>query len=72
MGWNIGISLIELEPNIVKISFRTRDSDIFDVSRLAVALGGGGHKAAAGATLKMSCDEAVKKVVETAKIIYNL
>jgi nanoRNase/pAp phosphatase (c-di-AMP/oligoRNAs hydrolase) len=35
-------------------------------------LGGGGHKAAAGATLKMSCDEAVKKVVETAKIIYNL
>lgn len=72
IGWNIGISMIELEPNIVKISFRTRDSDVFDVSKIAVALGGGGHKAAAGATLKMSCDDAVKKVVETAKIIYNL
>ncbi len=72
IGWNIGISMIELEPDVVKISFRTRDSDVFDVSKIAVALGGGGHKAASGATLKMSCEQAIKKVVETAKIIYNL
>lgn len=72
IGWNIAICLVEVEPNLCKMSLRTRDAVKFDVSKLAVALGGGGHKAAAGATLKLPLDEAVKKVVETAKVIYNL
>ncbi len=72
IGWDIGISMVEKEPGKVKISCRTRDSDRFDVSKLAVALGGGGHKAAAGARLNMPLDEAVKEVVETAKVLYNL
>ncbi|HEY4504120.1 MAG TPA: bifunctional oligoribonuclease/PAP phosphatase NrnA [Candidatus Paceibacterota bacterium] len=72
VGWNIAVSMIEREPNIVKISCRTRDSQKYDVSKLASALGGGGHKVAAGATLLMPLDSAVKKVVETVKIIYNL
>ncbi len=72
IGWNIGISMVEREPNIVKLSIRTRDSKKFDVSKLAVALGGGGHKAAAGAILKMPLDEAKVLVVSKAKELYNL
>ena len=72
VGWNVGISMVERRPNKVKISCRTRDVEKYDVSKLAEMLGGGGHKAAAGAMLSMSLDEALKKVVETAKIVYNL
>ena len=54
--WKVSGSLIEDEPGHVKLSFRSKDGDAFDVSRLAVALGGGGHKAAAGATLDMPLD----------------
>jgi phosphoesterase RecJ-like protein len=72
VGWNIGISLIEEKPGQVKVSCRTRDADKFDVSRLTVALGGGGHKAAAGATLNMPLDEAKRQVVAKAKELYNL
>ncbi len=72
VGWNIGVSLIEREPNSVKMSLRTRDRDVFDVSKLAVAVGGGGHRAAAAAVLKMSLADAKKLVVDKAKEIYKL
>lgn len=72
IGWDIAVSMVEIEPGRIKASFRTRDTNRYDVSKLAVALGGGGHKAAAGAVLTTSLDEAVKKVVETAKMLYNL
>ncbi len=72
IGFNIAASLIERKKGEVKLSFRTRDKDRFDVSKIAVALGGGGHKGAAGAVLNMTMQEAIDKVVETAKIIYNL
>ncbi len=52
-GWEISATLIESMPGVVRASFRTRDPIRFDVSKLAVALGGGGHAAAAGAVLKM-------------------
>jgi bifunctional oligoribonuclease and PAP phosphatase NrnA len=72
IGWNVCILMTEIEPNKIKISFRTRDSEKFDVSRLAVALGGGGHRAAAGVLLNMSLAEAKRLVVEKAKELYNL
>lgn len=65
VGWNVVAMVIEEAPGEVKISFRTRDAKEFDVSKVAVALGGGGHKAAAGATLKMPLPEAMKTVEET-------
>lgn len=68
----IALTIVEVEPNSLKLSFRTRDENIFDVSKIAVALGGGGHKPAAGAKLNMSVDEAIDKVVNLAKEIYNL
>ncbi len=62
--WYITGILVETEPNIIKMSFRSKNSNIYNVSKLAVALGGGGHKAAAGAILNMSIEDAKKLVVE--------
>lgn len=60
--WKIGISLIEKAPNEVSFSIRSKDGT--DVSLIAVALGGGGHKPAAAALMKnCSIDEAKKKVL---------
>jgi len=70
-GWQIGISLIEHQPNTIKASFRTRDASKFDVSKIANALGGGGHKAAAGLALKdISLPEAKNKIIEAIKKVY--
>lgn len=71
IGCQIGIALTEVEKNMVNISFRTRDSDKYDVSKIAVATGfGGGHKAAAGARLPMSLRKAKEFLLETIKNTY--
>lgn len=67
IGYNVTAMLIEKNPDDMKVSLRTRDSDKFDVSKVALALGGGGHKAASGASMKMPIDEAVEKMAETIK-----
>jgi len=70
-GWQIGICLIEHQPNNVKASFRTRDANKFDVNKIATALGGGGHKAAAGLALKdISLPEAKTKIIKAIKKVY--
>jgi len=70
-GWQIGVAIIETQSNNIKVSFRTRDSSKFDLSLIAVALGGGGHKAAAGLILKdTSLDDAKKLVIKTIKKTY--
>ena len=46
----------EVEPGVIKGSFRTTRDDV-DVSRLARILGGGGHQKAAGFTLQGSLQE---------------
>lgn len=70
--WNIVGCAVEGKEGEMKFSFRSSDTKIYDVSKLAAELGGGGHKAAAGLVLRLPFEEAIKKVVETAKIIYNL
>ncbi len=73
VGWNIGIMLTEREPGIVRASIRSRDGNKFDVSKLAVGLGGGGHRAAAGIRFpNTTLDEAKVKIVSKAKELYNL
>jgi len=72
VDWNVGGALCEVEPGKVKASFRSTNADVYDVSKLTAALGGGGHKAAAGVTLKMSLEDAKKLVVAKAKELYNL
>lgn len=70
IGWEIGVKMVEDQPGGVKVSFRTRDSEKYDVSKIAAALGGGGHKAAAATYMKVPLDEAVKKVVEAIGAVY--
>ena len=59
--WKVGVTLIEKLPEEVGVSFRSKNIDVAKVSQ---SLGGGGHKLASGATLKMPLSEAKKKVVD--------
>lgn len=61
--WQVGITLIETQPDIVNVSFRTRDSNKYDLSILAKSIGGGGHRSASGATLKMPLAQALELVL---------
>ncbi len=71
-GYLFSCAMVEAEPNQIRMSFRSSDGAKYDVSKLAAIFGGGGHKAAAGAVLNMSIEEA-KSLVETkAKELYNL
>lgn len=63
-GTEFGIILDENE-GFIKGSIRSRAG--FDVSKIAEELGGGGHKLAAGFTLRMPLEEAKIKVLEIAR-----
>lgn len=69
VGWEIGISLVEVDKNKCNLSLRTRNCQKYDLSKLATALGGGGHSAAAGSTIYLPLSEAkkllLKKIGET-------
>lgn len=71
-GWNVVATLIETKPGEVKCSFRTRDQIEFDVSKVALVLGGGGHKAASGATILKPIDETIDEVSKAIReILFN-
>lgn len=63
----VAASLVELEPALTKVSFRSKaagaagEADI-DVNKLAQTLGGGGHRHAAGAKIHLPLAEATAKV----------
>lgn len=61
-GWNVVVMMTEEVPGEVKISLRSKDAIEFDVSKVAVLLGGGGHKSAAGAMVKKPMNEALEEV----------
>ena len=48
-GVEVAIFLYEQEPNVYKVSLRSKEK--VDVSRVAVYFGGGGHVKAAGCTM---------------------
>ncbi len=62
--WLLGVTLVEKEAGRVRVSLRSKDANLLDVSKVAVALGGGGHPLAAGILLLMPIDEAKEKVIE--------
>lgn len=65
-GTNFGIVMTEDEEKVLHVGFRSRSH--IDVSKLAEQLGGGGHKMAAGGIVKgLAFEEAVEKVLETAR-----
>ena len=72
IGWNIGILMIEVDPGKIKVNFRSRDPKRFDVSKLAAALGGGGHRAAAGVCLMTTLSGAKELIVEKIKELYTI
>lgn len=64
-GVEVGILFKEVEHQTVRVSFRSKE--YFDVNVLAKAFGGGGHKRAAGCTIKAPLEEAIKEVTSTAE-----
>ena len=65
VGWDVGVAIIEVKPKTYKLSFRTRNPEQYDLSIIAKSIGGGGHKAAAGATLvDMTAEEVKKNIVD--------
>ena len=69
---DFGIIIIEQEKGILSGSLRSR-TDI-DVSKIAIVLGGGGHKGAAGFKFplnNLSFDDGVNKVQEAIKQVYG-
>ena len=70
IGWDISITLTEKKPGIVSLSFRTRDANRYDVSKIAQKVGGGGHVAAAGATINMALPEAVSTLLKAVTEVY--
>ena len=67
IGWDIGICIVEIEPGLFKGSMRTRDSEKYDLSKLALTLGGGGHKAAAGIRVKGTLASVKQQIVDAAR-----
>jgi len=73
VGWELAISMVEIEPNVVNISIRNRDPEKFDASLIAKNIGnGGGHKAAAGTTVKKSLEETKKEILEIIPEVYKV
>ncbi len=64
-GVSVGLLFIEQARGGVKVSFRSRNG--LDCAELAGSLGGGGHRAAAGATLPHSIAESVPLVLEAVR-----
>ena len=61
-GVKVAVFLYELESGDYKVSLRS-DSDV-DVSRIASSFGGGGHKKAAGVTMKGGAEEIVERLLK--------
>jgi len=59
-GVEVGVSFVEAEPGVVKVSMRARDR--VDVAVIAKQLGGGGHAKAAGCTIKGPLSEVQQRI----------
>jgi phosphoesterase RecJ-like protein len=64
-GVEVGMLFIEQAKGGVKVSFRARNG--LDCSKLAAQFGGGGHRAAAGATVPGAMSEIVERVLEAVR-----
>lgn len=69
-GWIIGISFIETSSGTVELSIRKREYEGPDLSKIAVVLGGGGHSAAAGASINKPFNEAKQLLLQKIQEVY--
>jgi len=68
-GADIAMIFVEQPNGRVKVSWRAQPG--YDVSQIAVSLGGGGHPAASGAEIAGEIDEVQTKVVELTRPLLN-
>jgi len=67
----VALIFVEQNPELVKVSWRTRSLEI-DVSKVAHHFGGGGHRAAAGAMIEGNLQAVQEEVVQiTQLLIFN-
>ncbi|MBQ7257357.1 MAG: bifunctional oligoribonuclease/PAP phosphatase NrnA [Abditibacteriota bacterium] len=64
-GYKLSVFLRELEPNVVRVSLRSPDK--VDCNLIAKEFGGGGHKNAAGCTIKEPLNKAIELIVNAGK-----
>ena len=64
-GVKVGILFKEIAPDRTKVSLRSQNN--IDISRIAKAFGGGGHKNAAGCLLRVNMQEAKEIVLKEIK-----
>ncbi len=71
--WRIVASLVEMSPGEIQVSLRTRYEDDYDVSKIAKAIGekGGGHRGAAGTTIKQPLDTAKQSLLAIISELYS-
>jgi nanoRNase/pAp phosphatase (c-di-AMP/oligoRNAs hydrolase) len=69
-GWDICIAMMETGKDRVKVSFRTRDENTYDLSKAAQYVGGNGHRGAAGAVIRAPLSIAKEKVLEALRVMY--
>jgi phosphoesterase RecJ-like protein len=62
---DVSVLFIEQKHKKIKVSWRAQNG--YDVSRLAVSFGGGGHKAAAGAEVQGEMDDVVEKIIQATR-----
>lgn len=62
-GVEVGFSVLEVEPGVVQLGFRS--NFIVPVNKVAMAFGGGGHLRASGAQLEADLHEIPKRIIET-------
>ena len=65
-GHKVGMIFVEQHDNYVKVSWRALEQGV-DVSPVAIHFGGGGHAAAAGATIPGTLDDIQPTVIDTTK-----
>ncbi|MCD6401010.1 MAG: bifunctional oligoribonuclease/PAP phosphatase NrnA [Anaerolineales bacterium] len=66
---DIAIIFIEQTNQEVKVSWRAKQG--FDVSKIALEFGGGGHKPAAGANIQGNLDDVIENVLNITKSYLN-
>ena len=67
-GVRTGVTVRELRPGVSKISLRTDPGDL-NASAVCARFGGGGHAAAAGATLELPPEEARRAVLAAIRAV---
>lgn len=69
-GCEISICLLETEIGKVKVGFRSKISDAYDTSLIALELKGGGHRTSSGARISGTIEEAEEKVLSAVRKFY--